>query len=238
MERVRQKMEEVIQKQRRMQAQHQAKTEGSRTTDKSQYILALGGVGAGLTIAAIVWLAKSIVTTDHYDLIAPERNEAIHTGEIRRPSDEIVMLNERVVLLTESVSNLEAKLTHIMALTDSITDIGAKHAASSPQQIPESADANSAFDMNESIASRVVDNTPETGKAFAPTHTAISRVNLRPSASLNTTPIAVLNVGTGVEYISKSDGWYYVNTQSNGKGWCSSDYLSPLLPTQRKSPAN
>ncbi len=72
--------------------------------------------------------------------------------------------------------------------------------------------------------------TYEAVKAFVPTHTARARLNLRPSASLNTTPIAVLKAGSEVEYIKEADGWYYVNTRSHGKGWCSSEYLSPLSP--------
>jgi hypothetical protein len=234
MERVRQKMEEVIQKQKRLQEQSQATTKSISAKDKSQYILALGGVAAGLTIAVIVWLAMGIVMTDHITMSAADRDVAIHPGEIKKSSDNIAQLNERVESLTASVSTLEARLMRVMALTDSITDIEMKHAASSPQQIPESADANSASDMNESNASRAIQITTGTEKAFVPSHTVKARVNLRPSASVHTTPIAVLNVGTEVEYISNSDGWYYVNTRSHGKGWCSSDHLSPLLPTQRK----
>jgi uncharacterized protein YgiM (DUF1202 family) len=86
--------------------------------------------------------------------------------------------------------------------------------------------------IKESNVSRAVQTATETGEAFFPSHTVKAKVNLRPSASLHTTPIAVLNVGTEVEYISKSDGWYYVNTLTHGKGWCSSEYLSPLSPTQ------
>jgi hypothetical protein len=88
-------------------------------------------------------------------------------------------------------------------------------------------------DMNKSDTSRAAQITTETEKAFIPSHAVKARVNLRPSASLHTTPIAVLNVGTEVEYINKSDGWYFVNTRSHGKGWCSSEYLSPLLPRNR-----
>lgn len=238
MERVRQKMEEVIQKQKKLQKQSQAKTESRSAKDKSQYIIALGGVAAGLTIAVMVWLAMSIVMTDHINMSEADKAVTVHTGLIKKSSNNIAELNERVESLTESVSTLEARLTKIIALTDSIAVVKTNYAASSPQQIPESADANSAFDMNDSSASSVVDNAPEAVKVFIPTHTVKARVNLRPSASLHTAPIAVLNVGTEVEYISKSDGWYYVNTQSHGKGWCSSDFLSPLSSTQRKSSAN
>jgi hypothetical protein len=209
-------MEEVIQKQKRLQEQSQVTTESTSAKNKSQYIIALGGVAAGLTIAVIVWLAMSIVMTDHTSMSEADKSVTIHTGIIKKSSNNIAELNERVESLTESVSTLEVRLTKIMALTDSIAIVGTSRAAASPQQIPESADTNSALE----------------GKVFIPTHTVKARVNLRPSASLHTTPIAVLNVGTEIEYISKSDGWYYVNTQSHGKGWCSSDYLSPLSSTQ------
>ncbi len=224
MERVREKMEEVIQKQKRLQEQSQAKTESRSAIDKSQFILAIGGVAAGLTLAVIVWLAKSIVMTDHLNMSAADRDVALHRGEFIKLSDNIAHLNERVGSLTESVSNLEAKLMRVIGLTDSITNIEKKHAFSFPQQMPESADSSA------------IQISTETEEAFNPSHIVKARVNLRPSASLHTTPIAVLNIGTEVEYISKSDGWFYVNTQSHGKGWCSSDHLSPLLSTQRKSP--
>ena len=174
--------------------------------------------------------------TDHVS--AADRAEAVHTVEIKMTSDNIARLNERVASLTESVSGLEAKLTYIMSLTDSIALMKTEHTASYRQDIPESPDTVSIGDMNKSDTSRAAQITTETEKAFIPSHAVKARVNLRPSASLHTTPIAVLNVGTEVEYINKSDGWYYVNTQSHGKGWCSSDYLSPLLPTQVKSSAN
>ena len=232
MERARHKIEEVIKKQKWLQEQSHAKTASSSTRDKSQYIIALGGVAAGITIAVIVWLAKSIVTTDHNDMSEADKAVTIHTGIIRKSSNNIAELNERVESLTESVSTLEARLTKIMGLTDSIAIVETNRTASSPQQIPESADANATLETNGSSVSRAVQTATETGEAFIPSHTVKARVNLRPSASLHTTPIAVLNVGTEVEYISKSDGWYYVNTLAHGKGWCSSEYLSPLSPTQ------
>lgn len=238
MEHVRQKIEDEIKKQKWLQGQYYHKSASSPAKDKSQYMIALGGVAAGLTIALIFMLAKSLVTKDHDNLLAVDGVKTIHTGEIRKPSNEIAILNERVMTLSKSVSNLEGQLTHVKALTDSIAIVETNRAASSRPQIPEPADVNSKFDVNNSNASSAVDNAPETGKSFVPTHTVKTRVNLRPSASLNTKPITVLNVGTEVEYISKSDGWYYVNTQSHGKGWCSSDFLSPLSSTQRKSSAN
>jgi hypothetical protein len=238
MEHVRQKMKEIRQKQQRLQKDSLGTTESSSANDKSHYFLALGGVAVGITIAVIFWLAKSIVTTDHINMMAPERAEAIHTGEIKKVIDNIAQLNERMELLTESITKLEAKLTRVTVLSDSISTIEKNYAASSRQQLSGSADSVSTSDMNESDASGVVHTAPETEKAFVPTHRVNARVNLRPSASLNTTPITVLKIGTEVEYLRKADDWYYVNTQLHGKGWCSSDHLSPLLPIQQKTSAN
>lgn len=93
---------------------------------------------------------------------------------------------------------------------------------------PVTNETETAFDTMEPTASGTARTTHETGGEFTPTHTVMARLNLRPSASLNTTPITVLKVGAQVEYISETDGWYHVNTKSSGKGWCSSNYLSPL----------
>jgi len=83
-------------------------------------------------------------------------------------------------------------------------------------------------------ASTSADMTPEAVKAFVPTHTVRATLNLRPSPSLDTTPIAILKAGSEIEYIKEDDGWYYVNTQLHGKGWCSSRYLTSLSPPENK----
>ena len=99
---------------------------------------------------------------------------------------------------------------------------------------PQIAEPDEPQAANEPNASRSAHMTSEAVKAFVPTHTVRARLNLRPSASLNTTPITVLKVGSEVEYIKEADGWYYVNTQLHGKGWCLSEYLSSLLPPKNK----
>jgi hypothetical protein len=225
MERASHKMEELIKKQKKLLEQSQASTKLRSTRDRSQYLIAFGGVAAGLTIAVIVWLANSVLATSRLNTSTSERAVAIQSGEIAQLNDNIAQLNERVDSLTQSVSNIKAKLIHFMERAESLSNIEAQHADSSTQR-----DSGSA-------ASTAVNASTETIKAFTPSHVVNARVNLRPSASLKTTPIAVLNVGTEVEYISKSDGWYYVDTQSHGKGWCSSDHLSPLSSTDRKSAA-
>jgi hypothetical protein len=223
MERARQKIQEVIQERKRLLEKAQAQTESRSATDKSQYILAIGGVAAGLTIAVIVWLATTIMRTDHIAMSATDSAIVIHKGAISKLDENIARLNGRLESLTKSVSNLEARLIHLVRLTDSIAKTETQHATSFPQQLPES------------TASRSPQITTEAGREFVPTHIAKARVNLRPAASLNTTPVTVLDAGTKVRYIRESDGWYFVNTPSHGKGWCSSEYLAPLSPTQHKS---
>ena len=106
--------------------------------------------------------------------------------------------------------------------------------ASAHAPAPQIAEPDEPQAANEPNASRSAHMTSEAVKAFVPTHTVRARLNLRPSASLNTTPITVLKVGSEVEYIKEADGWYYVNTQLHGKGWCLSEYLSSLSPPKNK----
>ncbi len=209
MERVKEKMEQANKQRKKLQKNSPVTTESSPANHNPQYIFALGGAAAGVAIAVIVWWATSDVTTDDNSMITPGSAEAIQISEIKKLSDNIAHLNERVELLTNTIANLDAKLMRVLVLTDDITDLENKLVTAG--------------------AKPVVPRKPETERVFMPTHTVKDRLNLRPSASLSTTPITVLKVGVQVEYISETDDWYYVNTQSHGKGWCSSDYLSPLL---------
>lgn len=238
MEHFGQKIEAIKQKQQRSLENSQATIESSSASKKPQYILALGGVAAGLTIAVMLWLANAIMTKDNINMIAPGSAEAIHTIDIRKTTDNISRLNERVELITESIDNLEAKLTGIMAQTESITDSENKNASSSKQYMPESADADPAVDIEEPDTTRAVQMTPEAVTVFVPTHTVKTWLNLRPSSSLDSIPIAVLKAGSEVEYIREADGWYYVDTPLHGKGWCASEYLTPLSPTQQNTTVN
>jgi hypothetical protein len=111
----------------------------------------------------------------------------------------------------------------------------AETAAPPPVKEPEPlAELDEPKAVTEPDASRSADMTPEAVKPFVPTHTVRANLNLRPSPSLNTTPITVLKAGSDVEYIKEDDGWYFVNTQLHGKGWCSSNYLTSLLPPRNK----
>ena len=223
------KLQAIKEKQKILHESSQAKSE-SKSVKKSQYILVLGGVVAGLTIAVILLLAKMVVLKGNTNLIAQKSAETIHTIEIKKTNNNIAQLNERVELLTESISNLESKLMRITVQTASNTDIEKKHTSTSKQYISESDEL--ALNTKEPTASRVVHVTPEAEKAFVPTHTVKDKINLRPSATLDSTPIAVLKAGSEVEYIKEADGWYYVDTPFHGKGWCSSEYLSPLSTIQ------
>ena len=209
MERVKKKMEQANQQRKKLQKNSPVTTESSPANQKPQYIFALGGAAAGVAAVIIVWWVTSVVTTNDNSMIALGSAEAVQISEIKRPSDNIAHLNERVELLTDTIANLEAKLMRVLVLTDDIADLENK--------------------LVTADAKPVVPTKPGTGKVFTPTHTVKDRLNLRPSASLSTTPIAVLKIGSKVEYINEIDDWYYVSTQSHGKGWCSSDYLSPLL---------
>ena len=209
MERVRHKVQEASRQRKRLQENSRANIESSPTNEKSQYILALVGVSAGITIAAIVWLANTILTKDNVNMTYPELAEAAQTVEIKKSNDNIAQLNARVELLTDTISSLEARLKRVLMLAN---------------DIPDRENEFVIADLKPVASAKL-----ETEEVFTPTHTVKAKLNLRPSASLSTTPITVLKVDAKVEYIREVDGWYYVKTQSHGKGWCSSDYLSPLL---------
>jgi hypothetical protein len=189
MERFGQKLEEIKQKQKRSHENSQAKIESSTAIKKSPYILALGGMVSGLVIAVILLLAKIIVDKNNTNTIAPKTAETIHAIEIKKLGDDVALLDERVKLVTESISSMESMLMRILELTDSISDIEKKHTSSSGQYRPESADAVSAFDDKKPDASKVLHVTPEAVTVMVPTHVIKTRLNLRPSSSLNTTPI-------------------------------------------------
>ena len=199
--------------------------------------LLLGGVIAGVALATTVWWVKPVGVAGDTSTYALGTAESIHTRStsvlqpdtsgIKKPIDDIAHLNERVESLNDTIINLEVKLMHVLVLADSIADIESKRVTAA-QHMSATNEAESVFDTMEPTASGIATATNESTKEFTPTHTVNAKLNLRPSASLNTTPIAVLKVGAQVEYISEIDGWYYVNAESIGKGWCASSYLSSL----------
>ena len=238
MEHARERIEEIRQQQKRMHKHSQVFAGSDSANIRSQIILALGGVAAGLTLAVIVWLAYPIVTTGHIRKIIPEAVNASHTDEIKRLSDIIAQLNGRVELLTDTVTKLEARLTRVRVVPDSINNTEDIYASSSRGNMHESNEAKSAPTIDKLNASIITQVSAETSKPFIPTHTVKAGLNLRSTTSLDSKPIAVLKVGTKVHYIRESDGWDYVMTQSHGKGWCSSEYLSPVLPREQRTSTN
>ena len=102
-----QNIEEIKQQQKKMHEHSQASKEANTANDKSQIIVALGGVAAGFTLAVIVWLVKSIVVTHHINMMEPDMPDVIDLGDIKKLNKMIVQLNERVDLLTESICNIE-----------------------------------------------------------------------------------------------------------------------------------
>jgi hypothetical protein len=105
---------------------------------------------------------------------------------------------------------------------------GTEQSSSTQMDIPEDHSDNTV----ELDTSGITNSQQEAEITFAPTHTVKTRLNLRPSTSLDEAPIALLDAGTKVRYIDEEDGWYYVDTALHGQGWCASEYLSPLQENQ------
>ena len=253
MEHVKEKMAQARQHRKMLQENPQAQTDfiqadrdsTSNLAKFNRYLslgrnasLFIGGAAAGIVVVAIVWWVKSAGVAGDTSTIALETAEAIQargaavlqsgTSGFKKPIDGIAHLNERVESLNNTIINLEVKLMHVLSLADSIADIESKRVTATQHYKSATNETESAFDTMEPTASGIVPTTHETTEAFIPTHTVNARLNLRPSVSLSTTPIAILKVGAQVEYRSEIDDWYYVNTKSSGKGWCASSYLSSL----------
>jgi hypothetical protein len=231
---VRQRIEEIKQLQReRMQGSPQTTTGYGAAHDRPQYLIALGGVAVGLLIAAVIWLANPLATEDNSNSIRPEAAGTISVDELRKTNDNIARLNHRMELLADKFASIDAKFERILVMTDSMSNVENKDASPLQELSPDPAVQAPEYSKDTSGTTRADNIAHEAEQAFVPTHRVNARVNLRPSTALNTTPIAVLDTGTEVEYISETDGWYYVNTRSHGKGWCASDYLSPLQPAKQ-----
>ena len=238
MERVKEKMKQARQQRKISQQNPQAQTNiiqtdrdsTSNLAKSNRYLslgrnvsLLLGGVIAGVALAATVWWVKPVGVAGDTSISVLQPD----TSAIKKPINDIAHLNERVESLNDTIINLEVKLMQVLVLADSIADIESKRVTAA-QHMSATNEAESVFDTMEPTASGIATAINESTKEFTPTHTVNAKLNLRPSASLNTTPIAVLKVGAQVEYISEINGWYYVNAESIGKGWCASSYLSSL----------
>jgi predicted RNase H-like nuclease (RuvC/YqgF family) len=201
----------------------------SRADDASLYYIAIIGVAAGFTLAIAIWLVKSTITTDNLNILTSDSTITIKASEIREANKDISQLNKRVESLSASIAGIEKRIS---MLNKNHANSEKEHLSSLKQ---ESIYFASAKPTNNSARKNIVAESQMSSdeeKPFVPTHTVNERLNLRESSSLDARSIAVLKPGLEVEYITDSDGWYYVNTQSHGKGWCYSDYLSFLSPTQ------
>lgn len=194
---VRNKLNEIRQKQLESENNLQANEPSTPSCDKPLKIVALGGVAIGFIAA---WLMNSILSTENTDLIVQKSRVAIYENEIREANKTIEQLNDRVELLAKSISSLET----------------------------EPADEKPASTLATSLIPEVTNSAATSDTAFVPTHIANTRLNLRTSTSLDDAPIGVLSTGTEVKYLDEENGWYYVDTELLGKGWCASEYLSPL----------
>lgn len=225
----RQRIEKIKQQQiKRVGCSTAPTTESGSIHDRTQYLTALGGVVVGLLIAAVIWLAKPLVAEDNHDSIQPEAAEVISSDEARKTNDNITRLNHRMEMLAETISIIDAKYRRILVMAESMAAVENKNAYRQQELLSDPPVNASDIGEDNSGKSRAGNTAYDAGEEITPTHVVNARINLRPSMSLDTTPIAVLEIGTEVEYISKTDGWYYVNTRTYGKGWCSSDYLSSL----------
>ena len=220
---LRKKLNEIRQKQLESDRSPKANEPSTAASDTPLKIAALGGVAAGLIIA---WLINSFLPTENADLIAQRSSVGIYENKIRVANETIEQLNDRVELLTESISDLEAELTQAMGLVKLNNNI--EKTTNTDQDKFELTDEKPTSTLVTSQAAELADSASTSNKAFKPTHTARTRLNLRSSNSLEDEPIGVLSAGTEVRYIDEANGWYYVDTERLGKGWCASEYLSTL----------
>jgi len=220
---VRNKLNEIRQKQLESENNLQANKPSTATSNKPLKIVALGGVAAGFIAA---WLMNSFLSNENVDLIAQKSRVAIYENEIREANKTIEQLNDRVVLLTETISNLEDEPTQAMGLVELNNKI--EKTTITDQGKSELADEKPASTLATSLTLEITDSTATSDTALIPTHVVKTRLNLRKSTSMDDAPIGVLSTGTEVRYINEENGWYYVDTELLGEGWCASKYLSPL----------
>ena len=215
---IRNKLNEIRQKRLESEKNIQANETSSTSNDKPLIIMALSGVATGLIIAWLIYLSLS---TDDADLIAQKSRIVIYENEIREANKIIEQLNDRVELLTETISNLEPELVHT---NEFMEDNKIAEKTNSTGQEP----SEQARETLQPTTSESQDSAAASATAFIPTHVVKTRLNLRTSRSLDNVPIGILNTGTEIRYIDEVNGWYYVDTRQLGKGWCASEYLSPL----------
>ena len=224
MDQVQKRLDEIKQKQLKMQESIQAARSKAPSKGKSHLVTALMGIAAGVTIAVIAWLTNSLLITKDAGTIVWDLPSTILGKENSKTDERIDQLNGRVELLEESVSRLEIRFDQFMESANG----GTEQSSSTHMDIPEDHSDNTV----ELDTSGITNSQQEAEITFVPTHTVKTRLNLRPSTSLDEAPIALLDAGTKVRYIDEEDGWYYVDTALHGQGWCASEYLSPLQENQ------
>jgi hypothetical protein len=205
---VRQRLNEIKQKQLESQPIHRSSTETTVAGEKSQLIAILGGIAIGITIAVIAW---SLMTANQAQLQIP-----IHTSEIRKANEQIEHLSARIDLLTDSIFGLEERLARLMAASEHTLTTEPPPPSTEHKEVPVPTGSDTAASM------------PESESIIVPTHRVVARVNLRPSASVDGLPITTLNIGDEVQYLREDGTWYYVDAGVHGKGWCASEYLSSI----------
>jgi hypothetical protein len=224
MDQVQKRLDEIKQKQLQMQESIQAARSKAPSKGKSHLVTALMGIAAGVIIAVIAWLTNSLLITKDAGTSVWDLPSTILGKENSKTDERIDQLNGRVELLEESISRLEMRFDQFMESASG----GTEQSSSTQMDIPEDHSDNTV----ELDTSGITNSQQEAEITFAPTHTVKTRLNLRPSTSLDEAPIALLGAGTKVRYIDEEDGWYYVDTELHGKGWCASEFLSPLQENQ------
>ena len=232
--RIRQRLNEIRQKQLDTQQSKREASPAPVSNNNSHYLFALLGMAAGFIISIIVWMVTPLSKTDDMKIIMPESQVSIDADQISKANEQIARLSSHLELLTQSINALETRLNRLGDLPGSSPDAEIKPASTFLKHMAETADTGTTTGEN-SLAASEDGLLSNAGNPFIQTHSVITNLNLRPSASLDSTPVAVLSVGTKVEYMHESGDWYFVNTEEHGKGWCASGYLAPLEPTSTPS---
>ena len=220
---VRKKLNEIRQKQLESGDNFHTNKPYTTASDNSLRFAALGGLATGFIIA---WIMNSFLPTENANLIAQKSRVVIYENEIREANKSIERLNDRVELLTGSISTLESELRHAIGFLEP-NKINEK-STSADQEPAEPANEITPYTPTGSQTSGATDSASANETAFIPTHVVKTRLNIRTSTSLDDAPIGVLSTGTKVSYIDEADDWYYIDTEQLGKGWCASKFLSPL----------
>ena len=228
--RIRQRLNEIRQRQLDSQQSAQETDPAPISNNNSHYLFVLLGMAAGFIISIIVWMVIPLSKTDDMKIIMPESQVSIDANEISKANEQIARLSGRLELLTQSINTLETRLNRLSDTSGSSLDTEIKPARTFQKHMAKAADTRTTIGAN-ALAASEHDLSSKAGNTFIPTHNVTTNLNLRPSASLDSSPVATLSSGTKVEYLDESGDWYYVNTEQHGKGWCASGYLSPLKPS-------